>query len=76
MTVPEVYEQSPSFIPVRGTGGNYVLGLPVLILKTPNPGIRISGFDTQSGSNNPNGIFRVLFMIMGKLFGSHGPDQL
>ena len=29
-----------------------------MILKTPNPGFGISGFDTQTGSKNPNGIFQ------------------
>src|SRR5450432_4868925 len=52
------YEQSPSFIPIRGTAGKYLIGLPILILKTTNPGFGINGFDTQSGSNNPNGIFQ------------------
>jgi hypothetical protein len=60
------YEQSPSFIPVKGTQGNYMLGLPVLILKTPNPGFGISGFDTQSGSNNPNGIFQGIVFDNGE----------
>ena len=56
------YEQSPFFTPVRGVSGRYVIGQAVLILKTPNPGFGISGFDTQSGSKNPNGIFQgILF---------------
>jgi murein DD-endopeptidase MepM/ murein hydrolase activator NlpD len=52
------YEQIPSFLPVKGTGGKYMIGLPILVLKTPNPGFGISGFDTQTGSKNPNGIYQ------------------
>ncbi len=52
------YEQSPAFIPVKGSAGKYTTTLPLLILKTANPGFGISGFDTQTGSNNPNGIFQ------------------
>jgi hypothetical protein len=53
-----LYEQSPAFVPVKGSGGKYATGLPLLILKTSNPGFGISGYDTQTGSNNPNGIFQ------------------
>ena len=52
------YEQHPFFIPVKKSGARYAVGLPVLILRTPNPGFGIQGFDTQTGSNNPNGIFQ------------------
>ena len=51
------YEQDPIFIPVNVTSGHYKINLPELICKTPNPGFGISGFDTQTGSNNPNGIY-------------------
>jgi len=60
------YEQSPSFIPVKGAAGNYMIGLPILILKTSNPGFGISGFDTQSGSDNPNGIFQGIIYDNGE----------
>jgi Peptidase family M23 len=52
------YEQHPFFIPVKKSGTQYTVGIPVLILRTPNPGFGIQGFDTQSGSKNPNGIFQ------------------
>ncbi|HEX3080280.1 MAG TPA: M23 family metallopeptidase, partial [Puia sp.] len=70
------YEQSPAFVPVRGTAGNYVLGLPVLILKTPNPGFGISGFDTQTGSNNPNGIFQGIIYDNGEPVSGFRMDQI
>jgi hypothetical protein len=54
------YEQSPYFISTRGGGTKFAIGLPVLLLKTINPGFGISGFDTQSGSKNPNGIFQAI----------------
>jgi murein DD-endopeptidase MepM/ murein hydrolase activator NlpD len=60
------YEQKPSFIPVKGSAGHYTIGLPLLILKTPNPGFGISGFDTQTGSNNPNGIFQGIIYDKGE----------
>ena len=53
-----MFEQSPAFIPVKGSSGHYTASLPVLILRTPNPGFGVSAFDTQSGSANPNGIFQ------------------
>ena len=52
------YEQVPFFTGVKGYSGKYGIGLPELIVRTPNPGFGISGFDTQSGSDNPNGIFQ------------------
>ena len=52
------YEQTPAFIPVKKKNGTFVTTLPLLITRTPNPGFGISGFDTQSGSRNPNGIFQ------------------
>jgi hypothetical protein len=51
------YEQEPFFTPVTGKSGHYTISLPELICKTPNPGFGIVAFDTQSGSNNPNGIY-------------------
>jgi hypothetical protein len=70
------YEQSPSFVPVSGNAGNYVLGLPVLILKTPNPGFGISGFDTQSGSNNPNGIFQGIIYDNGDIISGFRMNEI
>ena len=51
------YEQTPFFIPVKGRSGRYGINLPVLICKTPNPGFGIVAYDTQTGSDNPNGIY-------------------
>ncbi len=51
------YEQQPSFIPVKGGSGHYTITLPELICRTPNPGFGVMGFDTQTGSNNPNGLY-------------------
>jgi len=51
------YEQQPFFIPVKGKSGHYDLSVPELVCNTPNPGFGIVGFDTQTGSNNPNGIY-------------------
>ena len=52
------YEQEPLITTIKGSGGKYSTSQSVLILKTPHPGFGISGFDTQTGSDNPNGIFQ------------------
>ena len=52
------YEQTPAFVPVKKTAAGYEIALPILILKSADPGFGISGFDAQTGSNNPNGIFQ------------------
>jgi hypothetical protein len=70
------YEQTPSFIPVRGTAGKYMIGLPVLILKTPNPGFGIAGFDTQTGSHNPNGIFQAIIYDNGEAVAGFRMDSI
>jgi hypothetical protein len=70
------YEQPASFVPVKGNGGKYVIGLPVLILKTPNPGFGISGFDTQTGSKNPNGIFQGIIYDDGEAISGFRMDQI
>jgi Peptidase family M23 len=54
------YEQTPGFVPVKGKSGNFLTGLPILIMNSPNPGFGISGFDTQTGSQNPNGIYQAI----------------
>jgi hypothetical protein len=51
------YEQQPFFVPIKGKSGHYALSVPELVCNTPNPGFGIVGFDTQTGSNNPNGIY-------------------
>jgi Peptidase family M23 len=70
------YEQSPSFVPIRRTEGKYAVGLPLLILKTPNPGFGISGFDSQSGSNNPNGIFQAILYDNGEAVSGFQMDRI
>jgi hypothetical protein len=60
------YEQVPSFVPAKREASKYGIGLPELIVRTPNPGFGISGFDTQSGSNNPNGIFQGIIYDNGE----------
>jgi murein DD-endopeptidase MepM/ murein hydrolase activator NlpD len=60
------YEQEPNYIPVSGHSGRYSINLPELISKTPDPGFGIVGFDTQTGSQNPNGIFEAIIYDNGK----------
>jgi hypothetical protein len=70
------YEQIPSFIPVQGSNGSYSTGLALLILKTPNPGFGIAGYDTQTGSNNPNGIFQGVIFDNGKIVSGFRMDRI
>src|SRR5664279_528463 len=51
------YEQQPLFITVKGKSARYTLMAPELVCNTPNPEFRIVGFNTQTGSDNPNGIY-------------------
>ena len=70
------YEQLPEFIPVTGKTGSYAISQSVLILKTPNPGFGISGFDTQSGSRNPNGIFQGIIYNDGEAVSGFRMDRI
>ena len=54
------YEQAPVFYPLKGSGGRFTISSPLLLVKSASPGFGISGFDTQSGSGNPNGIFQAV----------------
>ena len=60
------YEQKPSFLPVKGGSGQYTISLQEIICNTPNPGFGILGFDTQSGSGNPNGLYEGIIYDNGK----------
>jgi murein DD-endopeptidase MepM/ murein hydrolase activator NlpD len=70
------YEQTPFFVPVLGSNGNYRIGQPVLVLKSPNPGFGIAGFDTQTGSNNPNGIFQAIIYDNGIAISGFRMDRI
>jgi murein DD-endopeptidase MepM/ murein hydrolase activator NlpD len=70
------YEQTPFFAPVRAASGRYTIPQSVLILKTPNPGFGISGFDTQSGSQNPNGIFQGIIYDNGEAVSGFRMDRI
>jgi len=55
-----IYEQSPDFYPVKGAGSNYHPDRSTIYTASPNVGFGISGFDTQTGSGNPNGIYQAV----------------
>ncbi|MEO6963699.1 MAG: M23 family metallopeptidase, partial [Puia sp.] len=55
-----IYEQSPAFYPVKGAGSEYTLGGNLLEVHATRVGFGISGFDTQTGSANPNGIYQAV----------------
>lgn len=70
------YEQDPLFIPVKGGLSMFAIAKQILVLKTPNPGFGISGFDTQSGSKNPNGIFQGIIYDNGEAVSGFQMDQI
>ncbi|HTS45389.1 MAG TPA: M23 family metallopeptidase [Puia sp.] len=54
-----VYEQSPKIFPARKAGAGYSIGTPLISSPSAYIGFAIGGFDTQSGSTNPNGIYEA-----------------
>jgi murein DD-endopeptidase MepM/ murein hydrolase activator NlpD len=55
-----IYEQAPDFYPVKGAGKDYHPERSIIYTGSPNVGFGISGFDTQTGSSNPNGIYQAV----------------
>jgi len=70
------YEQTPIFISVKNRFGQYTLSIPLLILKTSNPGFGISGYDFQSGSTNPNGLFQSIIYDNGQPVSGFRMDRI
>jgi hypothetical protein len=70
------YEQTPLFISVKGNSGRYVISQQMILLNTPNPGFGISGFDTQTGSKNPNGIFQGIIYDNGQAVSGFRMDSI
>jgi hypothetical protein len=70
------YEQTPLIIQVKGNSGRYSISRQILILNTSNPGFGISGYDTQSGSRNPNGIFQAVIYDNGLAVSGFRMDQI
>ena len=70
------YEQTPVIIQVRGSKSSYTTMQPLLILKTSNPGFGVAGFDTQSGSRNPTGIFQGIVYDNGRAVSGFQMDQI
>ena len=66
-----IYDQSPHLIPAHATWPrvawgpasfactSYAITPSLLVVHTTRISFALSGFDTQSGSNNPNGIFEA-----------------
>jgi hypothetical protein len=64
------------FIPVKGSAGRFNIIQPILVLKTSSPGFGIRGFDTQTGSNNPNGIFQGIIYDNGEAVSGFRMDSI
>jgi murein DD-endopeptidase MepM/ murein hydrolase activator NlpD len=54
-----VYDQTPKILPLIKSGGKYSTGKDTIKASVPVLGLAIGAFDTQTGSRNPNGIFKV-----------------
>jgi murein DD-endopeptidase MepM/ murein hydrolase activator NlpD len=70
------YEQDPLFIPVKGVAEQFTITRQILITKSANPGFGILGFDTQTGSKNPNGIFQGIIYDNGKAISGFRMDRI
>ncbi|HEY4156402.1 MAG TPA: M23 family metallopeptidase [Puia sp.] len=55
-----IYEQSPAVYAVNRSGGLYRPVPPLIYVHSTQVGFGISGFDTQTGSSNPNGIYQAI----------------
>jgi hypothetical protein len=55
-----VYDQAPKIFPLVKSNGSYFTGKDTITVSVPSLALSIGAFDTQSGSGNPNGIFKVL----------------
>ena len=54
-----VYDQVPKIYPVVKRNGTFTTGKDTILVSIPNLALSIGAFDTQSNSQNPNGIFRA-----------------
>jgi hypothetical protein len=72
-----IYEQSPVFFAVAGGGSHYSLpAQPLITVHTANVGFGISGFDTQTGSANPTGIFQGIVFDNGRPVSGFRMDRI
>ncbi|RYY18649.1 MAG: M23 family metallopeptidase, partial [Chitinophagaceae bacterium] len=56
-----VYEQSPRIIPVKNSGaGKYITTVGTITVSSPLVSLSFTGYDTQSGSSNLNGIYEAI----------------
>jgi hypothetical protein len=59
-----VYEQSPRIIPVKVSGiGNYITTPGIITVSSPLVSLAFTGYDTQSGSSNLNGIYESVMFV-------------
>ncbi len=61
-----IYEQTPVFFQITGRGTDYYMTQPLIKVHTTNVGFGISGFDTKTGSGNPNGIYQGIIFDNGR----------
>ncbi|MFI5153124.1 MAG: peptidoglycan DD-metalloendopeptidase family protein [Chitinophagales bacterium] len=54
-----VYDQSPKIISLVKSGNGFTTGRDTIQVSSPEIALSISAFDTQSGSENPNGVYEA-----------------
>ena len=68
------YEQSPKFIPVRGSRNNYSAG--TITANSDLVSFAISATDSYSGSTNPNGIYEAVIYLDGQALVGFQADNI
>jgi hypothetical protein len=59
------YSQSPEHLPIKKISGNYTTTENIIPVHTDKISFGISANDKQSGSNNPNGIYKAIIYLDG-----------
>ncbi len=60
------YDQSPVPVPIRVKGQQISSVAPVIYSRSAEVGFGITAFDSQTGSNNPNGLFEAVVFDNGQ----------
>lgn len=71
-----VYDQSPMIISLARSGKDFTTGRDTIQVSTPEIALSIEAFDTQSGSENPNGIYEAILFDNDKPLISFKMDRI
>lgn len=70
------YNQSPIRIPIKKTGSKYVATQNVITVHTDKVSFGITANDKQSGSPNPNGIYKAILFLDNKAINGFRLDSI